>query len=175
MAASGVLGNPNDAAALRQAGIGNAAGLDANKSAASSRADQMRSVIEDMIVDPPLGIHLIKAFPASRLNLSKPTGSICAALFRCCHPPALITMLIAKKAPPERALGNLPGLCRLSPRKTRVGMLYTAMVILGPILLGAGLLWVATHNRQTRREKAETERATRENYEQQDAEDKRRS
>lgn len=42
------LGNPNGAAALRRAGRGNAASLDAIKSAASSRADQMRPVIEDM-------------------------------------------------------------------------------------------------------------------------------
>lgn len=42
------LGNPNGAAALRRAGKGNAASVDAIKSEAAARADQMRPVIEDM-------------------------------------------------------------------------------------------------------------------------------
>jgi DNA invertase Pin-like site-specific DNA recombinase len=42
------LGNPNGAAALRRAAKGNVASVDAIKSGAASRADQMRPVIEDM-------------------------------------------------------------------------------------------------------------------------------
>lgn len=42
------LGNPNGAAALRRAAKGNVASVDAIKSGAVSRADQMRPVIEDM-------------------------------------------------------------------------------------------------------------------------------
>lgn len=42
------LGNPNGAAALRKARKGNLASLDAIKSAAADRAEQMRPVIDDM-------------------------------------------------------------------------------------------------------------------------------
>ena len=54
------------------------------------------------------------------------------------------------------------------------GTLWGLMTILGPILLGLGLLWVMMHNRQTPKEKERTERATRENYEESDREDKAR-
>jgi hypothetical protein len=54
------------------------------------------------------------------------------------------------------------------------GTYWVLITILGPILLGLGLLWVMTHNRQTPKEKQRTERATRERYEQSDREDKAR-
>jgi hypothetical protein len=52
------------------------------------------------------------------------------------------------------------------------GTFWGLMTIVGPILLGLALLWAILHNRRSSREKAETERATRELYERQDREDK---
>ena len=43
-----ILGNPNGAAALRQAGKGNAASIESIKAGASSRAEQLSPVIEEM-------------------------------------------------------------------------------------------------------------------------------
>lgn len=54
------------------------------------------------------------------------------------------------------------------------GTLWGLMTIVGPILLGLALLWALLHNRRSREEKARTERATRELYEQSDREDKAR-
>lgn len=50
--------------------------------------------------------------------------------------------------------------------------IYGIMTIAGPILLGAVLLWAIVNNRQTKAQERETERATRELYEQQHREDK---
>lgn len=54
------------------------------------------------------------------------------------------------------------------------GTFWGIMTIVGPILLGLVLLWALLHNRRSRAEKARTERATRELYEQLDREDKER-
>jgi hypothetical protein len=54
------------------------------------------------------------------------------------------------------------------------GTFWGLMTVIGPILLGLALLWAVLHNRRSPREKAETERATRELYERQDREDKER-
>lgn len=50
--------------------------------------------------------------------------------------------------------------------------LYGLMIIIGPILLGAVLLWAILNNRQSRAEEQRTEAATRKLYEEQDREDK---
>lgn len=42
--------------------------------------------------------------------------------------------------------------------------LWAVLIIVGPILLGLTLLWVRLHNRVSRRQAAETERATRRLY-----------
>lgn len=48
------------------------------------------------------------------------------------------------------------------------------MVIVGPIVLAAVLLWAVLHNRTSRRQKERTEEATRKMYDAQSAEDERR-
>ena len=50
--------------------------------------------------------------------------------------------------------------------------LYGIMVIIGPILLGAVLLWAIFNNRQTKAQERRTEQATRDLYAQQDRDDK---
>ena len=52
--------------------------------------------------------------------------------------------------------------------------LYPALVIGGPILLGISLFWASTHNKLSRRQKAESEAATRRLYKEQNEEDRRR-
>lgn len=52
--------------------------------------------------------------------------------------------------------------------------LQGVMVIIGPIVLAAVLLWAVLHNRTSRRQKERTEDATRRNYDAQSAEDTRR-
>jgi len=54
------------------------------------------------------------------------------------------------------------------------GTFWAIMTVVGPILLGFALLWALLHNRRSAQEKARTERATRELYEQSDREDKAR-
>ncbi|WP_423605821.1 hypothetical protein [Sphingomonas sp. MS122] len=49
--------------------------------------------------------------------------------------------------------------------------LQGVMVIIGPIVLGAVLLWAVLHNRTSKRQKQRTEEATRRNYDAQNAED----
>jgi hypothetical protein len=49
---------------------------------------------------------------------------------------------------------------------------YGIMTILGPILLGAALLWATINNRQTRRQRQATEDATRRMYAEQERDDK---
>jgi hypothetical protein len=51
------------------------------------------------------------------------------------------------------------------------GIFWGIITIVGPILLGLGLLWAMTHNRQTKRQKEESDRASRELYEQLDRDD----
>ena len=51
---------------------------------------------------------------------------------------------------------------------------YAFMLIGGPILLGVVLLWAMTHNRLSRRQKQESEAATRRLYKEQGEEDRRR-
>jgi len=46
--------------------------------------------------------------------------------------------------------------------------LQSVMIILGPVLLAAALAWAMLHNRTSRRQKAETEQATKRLYEEQD-------
>ena len=46
------------------------------------------------------------------------------------------------------------------------------LVILGPIVLGAAIIWAMMHNRQTPQQEERTEEATHELYEEQDAQDK---
>ncbi len=48
------------------------------------------------------------------------------------------------------------------------------MVIVGPIVLAAALLWAILRNRTSRRQRQETEEATRRNYEDHDAADRKR-
>jgi hypothetical protein len=48
------------------------------------------------------------------------------------------------------------------------------MVVVGPILLAIAIAWAIFNNRGTKREVAQTEAATRENYDRQDREDKAR-
>jgi uncharacterized membrane protein affecting hemolysin expression len=55
-----------------------------------------------------------------------------------------------------------------------INYLYVILVIVAPILLALTLLWVTTHNRLSRRQKAESEAATRRLYKEQDAEDRAR-
>ena len=54
------------------------------------------------------------------------------------------------------------------------GTFWGLMTIVGPILLALALLWALLHNRRSSQQKARTERATRELYEQSDREDKAR-
>lgn len=53
-------------------------------------------------------------------------------------------------------------------------LLWGVMTVIGPILLGAALIWALMRNRQqrTRKSKELTEKATRDLYEQLDREDK---
>ncbi|WP_157084615.1 hypothetical protein [Sphingomonas pituitosa] len=48
------------------------------------------------------------------------------------------------------------------------------MVIIGPIVLAAALIWAIARNRTSKRQLDETEAATRRNYDAQDAEDRNR-
>ena len=52
--------------------------------------------------------------------------------------------------------------------------LYAILVIGCPVLLGISLFWVSTHNKLSRRQKAESEAATRRLYKEQGEEDRRR-
>ena len=49
---------------------------------------------------------------------------------------------------------------------------YGLMTIVGPVLLGAVLLWVVFNNRQSRRQEQNTEEATRRMYAEQERDDK---
>ena len=49
---------------------------------------------------------------------------------------------------------------------------YGLMVVLGPLVLGAVLLWALLNNRRTKREEQRTEDATRKMYDQQARDDK---
>lgn len=50
--------------------------------------------------------------------------------------------------------------------------IYGLMTIIGPIVLGAVLLWAIFNNRRTRAEEQRTEDATREMYKAQERDDK---
>jgi hypothetical protein len=52
--------------------------------------------------------------------------------------------------------------------------LYALLNIVGPLLLGAVLLWAILRNRTSRRERERTEQATKEMYRAQDAKDRER-
>lgn len=54
------------------------------------------------------------------------------------------------------------------------GSLYAMLNIVGPLLLGAVLLWAILRNRTSRRERERTEEATREMYRAQNAQDRER-
>lgn len=55
------------------------------------------------------------------------------------------------------------------------GLLYTLVVIVGPLLLAGVILFAVLRNRSTPSQDARTERATRELYKQQSAEDEPRT
>lgn len=48
------------------------------------------------------------------------------------------------------------------------------MVIVGPIVLAAALLWAIVRNKTSKRQRQETEEATRRNYDAHDAADRKR-
>lgn len=50
--------------------------------------------------------------------------------------------------------------------------IYSLMIVLGPIVLGAVLLWAVVTNRRSRRQEQHSETATRRMYDQQDRDDK---
>ena len=50
--------------------------------------------------------------------------------------------------------------------------LYSLLTIVGPILLGAVLLWAILNNRRTPKQEQQTEEATRRMYDEQNREDK---
>ena len=50
--------------------------------------------------------------------------------------------------------------------------IYGVMTILGPIVLGAVLLWALLNNRRSKGQERRTEEATREMYKQQERDDK---
>ena len=51
--------------------------------------------------------------------------------------------------------------------------IWGIVIVIGPILLAAAIIWAMVNNRQTRRGAARTEAATRDLYREQDAADKR--
>lgn len=53
-----------------------------------------------------------------------------------------------------------------------LGSQWGLLTVIGPVVLAIAVLWAIFHNRGSRREVAETEAATRENYDRQDADDK---
>ncbi|WP_019369036.1 hypothetical protein ACNFJ7_12310 [Sphingomonas sp. HT-1] len=47
------------------------------------------------------------------------------------------------------------------------------MVVIGPIILAAALIWAMLRNKTSRRDRAQTEEAARRNYEEHDAADRK--